>query len=136
MDLGLYIYNPQFTEMPDYLLMSDIGLLVRVPSVISEVASPVKFAEYLAGGVPVIAYPNIGDTQKMIDQNQVGIVIDPKDDAVTEKQIASFLNQLDNHNIIAIRCRAAATNHLSWENYLDLYFQVYTTLKKFIGTKR
>ncbi|MDI6784796.1 MAG: glycosyltransferase, partial [bacterium] len=67
LDLGLYIYNPQFTEMPDYLLMSDIGLLVRVPSVISEVASPVKFAEYLACGVPVIAYPHIGDTQKIIE---------------------------------------------------------------------
>jgi glycosyltransferase involved in cell wall biosynthesis len=124
------IFSPNFTEMPDYLLMSDIGLLVRVPSVISEVASPVKFAEYLACGVPVIAYPNIGDTQKIIDQEQVGVVINPSNEVYTEQQIQKLLSELSDRETLALHCRTTAINQLSWEKYLDLYYTTYQSLLK------
>jgi glycosyltransferase involved in cell wall biosynthesis len=126
----LKIYSPSFQEMPDYLLMSDIALLVRVPSVISEVASPVKFAEYLACGVPVIAYPHIGDTQQIIEQQQVGIIVDLKNDGYTDQQIKKLHNLLADREAVAHRCRTAAIQHLSWEKYLNLYYTTYQTSLK------
>ncbi len=40
--------------VPDWLAAADYGLLLRDGSVVNRVASPVKFAEYLAAGVPVM----------------------------------------------------------------------------------
>lgn len=122
------IYSPSFAEMPDYLLASDLALLVRIPSVISEVASPVKFAEYLASGVPVIAYPKIGDTQQIIEQYQVGIIIDLIDDTTTEQKLAQLLPKLDDKTTLATRCRTTAISHLTWDNYLDLYYKIYNSI--------
>ncbi|MFB3894711.1 MAG: glycosyltransferase [bacterium] len=123
---AITIYSPAFQEMPEYLMVSDIAILVRVPSVISEVASPVKFAEYLACGVPVIAYPNIGDTQQIIEPNQVGIIIDPKNDSYTEQQLRTLLNQFTDRETLSLRCRATAIDQLSWNHYLEIYFKIYS----------
>ncbi|MCX7918795.1 MAG: glycosyltransferase [bacterium] len=121
-------YTPEFKEMPDYLCACDIALLVRFPSIISKVASPVKFAEYLACGVPVIAYPNIGDTQTIIEQEQVGIVIDLHNESYTILQLQKLLVHLADRETLASRCRTTAINHLSWEKYLDLYYTTYQNL--------
>jgi len=46
-------------------------------TVTNQVASPTKFAEYLAAGMPVIISERIGDFSGMVRHHQLGIVIDP-----------------------------------------------------------
>src|SRR5207249_3408785 len=48
-------------EVRDLLLCADYGLLIREKSVTNQVASPVKFAEYLACGLQIIISEGIGD---------------------------------------------------------------------------
>lgn len=59
-------------EVPDYLLAGDYGLLIREKSVTNKVASPVKFAEYLACGLNVIVSENLGDYSEFVLQHNCG----------------------------------------------------------------
>ncbi len=59
-------------EVRDILLTADHGLLIREKSVTNEVASPVKFAEYLSCGLEVIISEGIGDFTEFVQQNNCG----------------------------------------------------------------
>ncbi len=61
-------------EVKSYLGLADIGLLLRDRHRVNRVASPVKFAEYLACGVPVLISPGVGDYSEMVAANRVGFV--------------------------------------------------------------
>lgn len=52
----------------------DYGWLVREKSITNEVASPVKFAEYLAAGLPVIISEGLGDYTEFVRANNCGII--------------------------------------------------------------
>lgn len=62
--------SPQ--EVPAYLLAADYGLLIREESVTNKVASPVKFAEYLACGLKVIISQHLGDYTEFVINNNCG----------------------------------------------------------------
>ena len=68
-------------EVQNYLLAGDVGLLLRRPSPINSVASPMKFAEYLACGAPVLASAGIGDVNGMISTYGVGRVLAAPEEA-------------------------------------------------------
>jgi hypothetical protein len=71
--------DPQ--QVPDYLVAADYGLLIREESVTNQVASPVKFAEYLACGLKVIISDKLGDYTAYVQQNDCGYMFtDIKDD--------------------------------------------------------
>lgn len=61
-------------EVPEYLLAADYGLLIREPSVTNQVASPVKFAEYLACGLHVLISKQLGDYSDFVINNKVGFI--------------------------------------------------------------
>jgi hypothetical protein len=63
-------------EVREFLLSCDYGLLMRSDSITNQVASPVKFAEYLSAGLKVIISPGIGDFSELVLKNDLGIVID------------------------------------------------------------
>jgi hypothetical protein len=65
----------QENEVQNYLQASDYGLLVREKSVTNEVSSPVKFAEYLAAGLPVIISEHIGDYSQFVEEKNCGILV-------------------------------------------------------------
>jgi hypothetical protein len=62
-------------EVPDLLCICDYGLIIREKSVTNEVASPVKFAEYLSSGLSILISENIGDYSEFVRQKGCGIVI-------------------------------------------------------------
>ena len=63
-------------EVPLYLAAADYGLLVREPSVTNRVSSPVKFAEYMAAGLPVIISEGIGDYSALVKDKACGHLAD------------------------------------------------------------
>lgn len=51
------LLSAEHYDMPKFLAASDIGILLRVDSVVNRVACPTKLGEYLACGLPIIAGP-------------------------------------------------------------------------------
>jgi len=63
------------SHMYSTLSLCDYGLLLREPTVTNQVASPTKFAEYLAAGLKVLISPRIGDFSKLVETDSLGHVI-------------------------------------------------------------
>jgi glycosyltransferase involved in cell wall biosynthesis len=62
-------------DLPQYLIACDYGILIREKSVTNQVASPVKFAEYLACGLPVIISNELGDYSEFVKLNECGFIL-------------------------------------------------------------
>lgn len=59
------------------LCAGDHGILVREDTVTNRVASPTKFAEYLAAGLRIIISPRLGDFSAQVEADDLGLVFDP-----------------------------------------------------------
>ena len=62
-------------EVSEIISCCDYGLLIREDSVTNQVASPVKFAEYLLAGIKVLISANIGDYSNFVSMNDCGYVV-------------------------------------------------------------
>ena len=82
-------------EVNQLLIMADYGLLIREQSITNQVASPVKFAEYLACGLQVIISENIGDFTGFAKEHQCGQLFSK--DIRVEK--VSFTQKLRNNQL-------------------------------------
>lgn len=120
------IIRAPFSQVPDYLMASDAGLLVRHTSVVSRVASPVKFAEYLACGLPVLAFSGIGDTEEIIQRYSVGECVNPDDPENIKLGIRRLLSRIEGYREgLRVQCREVAVKYFAWDSYLPLYREVY-----------
>lgn len=59
-------------EVPNYLIAADYGLLIREETITNQVASPVKYAEYLACGLKVLISDHLGDYSDFTKDNRAG----------------------------------------------------------------
>lgn len=99
------------SEVKKYLLAGDHGLLYREDSVTNQVASPVKFAEYLSCGLNVIISENLGDFSEFVKKSNCGTV-----GLVSDVSKVSYQAKLDNHKL--------AMQHLQKENYKAEYLKL------------
>jgi len=111
-------------EIPKYIMMADIGLLLRKNISINNVASPTKLGEYLACGVPVIATPYIGDIKELFNKNKIGFFT--KLDSKTNKELYTFIKDVqENRKTWAYRCARVAKDKLSWKKYGQKIISIY-----------
>jgi hypothetical protein len=114
-------YNERFiqkwvspNEVKNVLLACDYGILIREESMTNKVASPVKFAEYLACGLNVIISENIGDYTQFVKDNQCGYVYDQN---LINFNLVPY-NEKKKNNFIAM-------NNFTKENYMESYDKIY-----------
>ena len=80
--------NVNTNNVHDYLQACDMGLLLRETSITNRVASPVKFAEYLSSGLPVLISENIGDFSNFVLEHNCGIIYNSNDIKVNQKSFS------------------------------------------------
>lgn len=103
-------------ELSGLLVAADAGCLLRRRSVVNRVASPLKFAEYLACGLPVLIGPEVGQYSELVQGRGLGVVVDPDrpdDWADAVDRLQAMLADRD----LAGRCREAA-EALSWQAHV------------------
>lgn len=101
-------------EVPEYLAMADYGLLLRSESQTNRVASPTKFAEYLASGLKVLISPQIGDFSDFVIEHNCGEI-------VSENQFPALqpLNETDREHVLTL-----AESHFRKPRFLDQYLEL------------
>lgn len=116
-------YGADFGET---LSLADFGVLLRRPTPVNRVASPIKFGEYLASGLPVLLSPEIGDTERIARDNRLGVVVrghqSDLDRALDD--MAALVGEKDTR----ARCRAYAENNLTVDQTAETYFRLYQKL--------
>lgn len=100
-------------EVASLLAESDYGWLVREDTVTNQVASPVKFAEYLAAGLRVIISPRLGDFSAFVSEHHCGILAGEVDLALSKTSIGEKM-----------RFRKLSENYFFKENYRNEYRKV------------
>ncbi|MDI1355087.1 MAG: hypothetical protein PSX36_09215 [bacterium] len=102
----------QSSEVSKHLLAGDYGLLIREESVTNQVASPVKFAEYLASGLFVIISENLGDYSEFVKDKKCGYLSNEHKHLVKP--------ELDDK----IRIKKLANDYFTKANYMQQYSQL------------
>jgi hypothetical protein len=105
-------------DVPNYLIAADYGLLIREKSITNKVASPVKFAEYLACGLNVIISEDLGDYTEFVLKNNCGFVLSE----IVKLDIGSIiLEKKLNNQILAMQYffKAASMNAIAYQNILS-----------------
>jgi glycosyltransferase involved in cell wall biosynthesis len=101
-------------EVPRLLRASDLGVLLRAPDPLNEMACPTKFAEYVMTGLPVLISAGIGDCSPFVREHRAGAVIDAPDPAAAVAALAAIRAEPDD----ARRARIAALGaQLSRQRY-------------------
>jgi len=87
----------------------DVGIVPRIKDPIYNYSIPIKFYEYVATGLPVIAVANKeSELAKIVEENKLGFICEPEDKVCLENTIIalatdnSLLNELKK-NVLAFR---------------------------------
>jgi len=84
------VRSVQPVEVGSYLSASDVGIAFFKPGISKLATSPTKVAEYLACGLPVIMNAGIGDSDAMITNEKVGVLLENFTHADYEKGVTAI----------------------------------------------
>ena len=117
------------SEIPAYLRGAKIGLSFRKPTFSQIAASPTKIPEYLAAGIPVVSNAGIGDTDRILLDDRIGIVVKDFNRDAYDQAVSSLLELLDDTDL-PNRCRRSAYERFDLEKvgverYRRLYQRIF-----------
>jgi glycosyltransferase involved in cell wall biosynthesis len=116
-----------FDEMPRYLRMADAGIFFINPY--KKIgSSPIKMGEFLASGVPVIINPGIGDTEELVRDSRVGVIVERFDADCYKRAATDILTMLQKDKGLSERCINTARKYLSVEEGVSKYYSLYNEL--------
>jgi len=119
------------TAVPDYLAVCDIGIFFIKPVFSKLSSSPVKFAEYLSSGLPVVINACIGDTERMVKRYNLGTIVDEFNDEGYTKALKALMKMIEGErDALKSRCRIVAERELSLKMATEKYYKVYASLLK------
>lgn len=112
-------------EIPSYLSSADVALSFIEACYSKQASSPTKIAEYLAGGLPVVLNPGVGDLDELVEIDKVAV-------AVNEFNEENYLQALQEADLLRAdsdfseRCRRSAKTRfdlydVGGERYRRLY---------------
>jgi glycosyltransferase involved in cell wall biosynthesis len=88
------------------------------------VASPTKFAEYLACGLPVITTEYVGDFSLYVKEHNLGYVID-LNKAKFDSALGQFIEDVSlEREDFTNRCVSFVRDYLEWSVYKDKLQQI------------
>jgi glycosyltransferase involved in cell wall biosynthesis len=115
-------------KLPRFYSIGDAGLVFRRPSITARASSPTKFSEYMAMGLPVVAGPEIGDLDEVINSNRVGSVLKNYSGAEYKKTVLDIIGLLKEKEELKKRCRDLSKTYFSLEEGSREYLSIYSLL--------
>jgi len=127
------VVNPRRSDLPFLLSGAKVGIMFIEPQD-GYNSSHIKFGEYLACGLPVIVNSGIGDTDTIIEEEKVGVIVDAFSEFEYKKAIYKLQGLLSEGESLRQRCRAVAEKYFSLDGGIRKYLEIYERLKKDEGT--
>jgi len=124
-----FVSSVSHEEVPQFLNCSAFSLIFYRRVLSGRGCCPIKFAESLACGVPVLINSEIGDCDRIVKQNKVGVVL--KDLSVESyiKFIPEIEDLLQKRKEVAERCRNVAKKYFFLDKGIEKYFSIYQRLR-------
>jgi glycosyltransferase involved in cell wall biosynthesis len=112
-------------EVPLLIALSQASLFFIKPVFSKKASSPTKLAELLGMGVPVICNSNVGDIDKFVPENNLGILISELNQTGFEQAITQIDKIL---KIDSVHLRSIAQELFSLQTGSERYLKIYKTL--------
>ncbi|HMN11654.1 MAG TPA: glycosyltransferase [Bellilinea sp.] len=100
-------------EVAFFLHACDVAFLLRENNVVNRVAFPIKFAEYLSAGLPVVVTDGVAEITSIVQRENLGLVVSLQDEDVFRvcewARIVTIAREEWRE-----RARSYATEHLLW----------------------
>jgi glycosyltransferase involved in cell wall biosynthesis len=117
------------SEVPSFLSVGDLGLMLIERHVSKDVCSPIKFAEYMASGLPVVAGGSMGDTADWIRDERLGILVDPGRIDEAARAVVELVASDDFRSGAArARCLEFAAREMDMRRSFEEYARIYRSL--------
>jgi glycosyltransferase involved in cell wall biosynthesis len=123
----LVLARAPFDAMPTYLRLMAFGLFFIKPTFSKRGSAATKLAEFLACGIPVVINPGVGDSERIVRAEAVGVVVrgmSPEGYA----HAAEEMDGLRRDPLLAPRCRQAALKYFDLSVGSAKYAAVYDRL--------
>jgi len=116
-------------DVPGILTSADFAIMFEARHLIREVCAPVKFSEYVAAGLPVVANDGIGDVSGWIRERRLGLLVDPDDADEAAARVVEYLASDDfREGEARRRCLRFGENEMDMRRTLEEYEAVYRSL--------
>lgn len=128
------IMNKPHNIIYKFLSAGDIGLLIREDNEFNEICRPVKFAEYLRCGVPLLTCRSMKDVSSLVNKYDLGFELkDAFDDTEVERVVVEIKNKA---NIIQSefykrKISDFAKNIMGWDSYINVVTDIYNKCYKY-----
>lgn len=125
----LTIKSTSYNDISKLMRIADCGIFFIKPSLSKRSSCPIKFAEYLACGLPVVLNLNVGDTDKILERNKVGVVIkvfNREEYVICARDLQEMMKSRDS---LINRCYNTAKSLFSLDFGVEKYYQVYKQLQ-------
>ncbi|SMD36462.1 Glycosyltransferase involved in cell wall bisynthesis [Reichenbachiella faecimaris] len=83
-------------QVSNYLSAADFAFSLHRPTSFSHAFSPIKNGEYWANGLPILSTPQIGDDSKLIEDNNVGVILNNQNE-VNLEELRRLINKRKKH---------------------------------------
>lgn len=110
-----FIRRGNHVEVTEWLSASDVGLAFIKPVPSKRGTSPVKTSEYLANGLPIVGGAGIGDLDRVIEENNVGVIL-PRFDSDCYAEAFEKLRALLSEDDLRRRCSETARKEFDLHN--------------------
>ncbi len=116
------------SEVQAWMSLGDVGALLRHDHLLNQVASPVKFADYMSAGVPVVISPGVGDCSRLVDESGLGHVWreERETPALLAEKVKSLLERRGDAQRAA--CRELCRRNFTWEVTMGVFDEAYAAL--------
>lgn len=117
------IKSLEFREIPIYLNLADIGIIIRDDIMTNRVSSPTKIPEYLLTGLPIIMSDNIGDYSDFVKKYNLGVIID---NVINIEQLYQNIKSISiNRKKINEFCGKNFSKQSVLERVLDIHYNLF-----------
>jgi glycosyltransferase involved in cell wall biosynthesis len=118
--------------VPFRLRKADIGISFRKPTFSQIAASPTKIPEYLAAGIPVVCNTGIGDMDRLIEDENVGVLVSELNAEQFAESVEKILILAKNDKVsqkcIQVARRGFDLNLVGGAGYLRVYRKIEKSL--------
>ena len=114
-------------DVPAELVRHDAGLFFLTEGLSEHGCSPTKIGEYWACGLPVVTTPNVSDTDRIVKEQRVGVVVTSKDGAARDHAARALVELVGDPETKA-RCRKAAETAYALDASCQRQMRLYAEL--------
>jgi len=125
---NIIVRTIDYDGIPNFISNFDIGFSLHGEKILDEVCSPIKIAEYLASGKPVILNKNVKSYAKLIKETGTGYVIEDYSDINFEELARFILDVKMNQKRYKLQCMEVADNNFNLAIAVKKYASLYRTI--------